>query len=91
MQYKAMLRVAVIFLPANPASFTHSFVSGMQSFYFSESQYAMILQACHKNGVLDSLIWKTASPRTHKPKIVNKSLELYLLVGRFDRSPAWKS
>ena len=48
MQYKAMLRVAVIFLPANPASFTHSFVSGMQSFYFSESQYAMILQACHK-------------------------------------------
>ena len=33
---------AVIFLPAHPASFTHNFVSGMQSFYFSKSQDAMV-------------------------------------------------
>ena len=26
---------------------------------------------------LDSLIWETASPRTHKPKIVNESLIIY--------------
>ena len=35
---------SVIFLPAHPASFTHNFVSGMQSFYFSESQGAIVLQ-----------------------------------------------
>ena len=29
---------------------------------------------------LDSLIWETTSPRTHKPKIVNKSLEENLKV-----------
>ena len=28
----------VILLPAHPASFVHNFVSGMQRFYFSESQ-----------------------------------------------------
>ena len=39
---------AVIFLPAHPASFAHTFVSGMQSFYFSESQDAMVLQACYE-------------------------------------------
>ena len=27
-----------------------------------------------KNCALDSLKWETMSPRTHKPKIVNKSL-----------------
>ena len=27
---------SVILLPAHPASFTHNFVSGLQSFYFSE-------------------------------------------------------
>ena len=35
---------AVIFIPAHPASFTHNFVSGMQSFYFSESQGAIVFQ-----------------------------------------------
>ena len=40
---------SVIFLPVRPASFAHTFISGMQSFYFSESQYAMVLQTCHKN------------------------------------------
>ena len=39
---------AVILLPAHPAFFTHTFVSGMQSFYFSESQDAMVLQTCHE-------------------------------------------
>ena len=38
---------AVILLPAHPASFAHNFVSGMQSFYFSESQDAIVLQICH--------------------------------------------
>ena len=38
---------SVIFLPANPASFAHNFCSGMQSYYFSESQDAMVLQTCH--------------------------------------------
>ena len=38
----------VIFLPAHPASFTHNFCSGMQSFYFNESQYAMVLQTGHE-------------------------------------------
>ena len=27
--------LAVVLLPAHPASFAHNFVSGMQSFYFS--------------------------------------------------------
>ena len=31
-------------LSAHSASFTHNIVSGMQSFYFSESQGAMVLQ-----------------------------------------------
>ena len=39
---------AVGFLPAHSASFAYSFVSGMQSFYFSESQDAMELQTCHE-------------------------------------------
>ena len=33
-----------ILLPAHPASFAHNFVSGMQSFYFSESQEAIVMQ-----------------------------------------------
>ena len=40
---------SVILLPAHPASFAHNFVSGMQSFYFSESQDAIVLQTCHQN------------------------------------------
>ena len=31
-------------LSAHPASFTHYFVSGMQSIYFSKSKGAMVLQ-----------------------------------------------
>ena len=68
-------------LPAHPASFAYNFVSGMQSFYFSESEDAIVLQDLSLkkcSGLisfqLDSLIWETASPRTHKPKIVNESL-----------------
>ena len=34
-------------LPAHPASFAQKFVSGMPSFYFSESQDAIVLQTCH--------------------------------------------
>ena len=37
----------VILLPAYPASFTHNFVSGMQSLYFNESQDAKVMQTCH--------------------------------------------
>ena len=64
---------SVILLPAHPASFAHNFVSGMQSFYFSKSQDAVVLQTCHCSW--DSLIKETASPRIHKPKIVNESLD----------------
>ena len=35
--------LTVILLPAHPASFAHNFVSGMQSFYFSESQDVIVL------------------------------------------------
>ena len=38
---------AVILLPAHHASFAHNFVSGMQSFNFSESQDAIASQTCH--------------------------------------------
>ena len=38
----------MILLPAHPASFTHNFVSGMQSFYLNESQDAMVLQTYHE-------------------------------------------
>ena len=43
----------------------------------------MALQICHEkqcSGLislqLDSMIWETASPRTHQPKIVNESLKV---------------
>ena len=42
-----VIHYAVIFLPAHPASFAHNVVSGMQSFYFRESQDAIVLQTCH--------------------------------------------
>ena len=60
--------------------FTHNFCSGMQSFYFSKSQDAMVLQTCHEKCVslqLDPMIWETASPRTNKPKIVIVNESLY--------------
>ena len=44
---KLKARDSVILLPAHPASFAHNFVSGMQSFYFSESKDAIVLQTCH--------------------------------------------
>ena len=46
----------MIFLPVRPASFSHNFFSGMQSFYLSESQDAMVFQICHEKIVF----------RTHK-------------------------
>ena len=52
----------VLLLPAHPASFAHNFVSGMPS----PGLISLLL---------DSLIWETASPRTHKPNIVNESLD----------------
>ena len=71
----------MILLPAHSASFVHKFISGMQSFYFSKSQDANVLQTCHLKWCpglislqLDSLIWETASPRTRSPKIVIESL-----------------
>ena len=42
--FLACLPVTVILLPVYPASFMHNFVSGMQSFYFSESKDAKVLQ-----------------------------------------------
>ena len=44
---KIRMGLSLILLPAHPASFAHNFVSGMQSFYFSESQHAIVLQTCH--------------------------------------------
>ena len=41
-------QTSVIFLPAHPASFTHNFISGVQSCYSSESQDAMVLQTCYE-------------------------------------------
>ena len=41
------LTPSVILLPEHPASFAHNFVSGMQIFYFSKSQDAIVLQTCH--------------------------------------------
>ena len=45
-------REAVLLVLAHPASFAHNFSSGMQSFYFSESQDAMVLQAYHEKIVI---------------------------------------
>ena len=41
----------VIVLPVHSVSFAHNFVSGMQSFYFSESQYAIVVFWTHKFAV----------------------------------------
>ena len=87
---KRIVSPSVILFPRHPASFVHNFVSEMQSFYFSESQDAIILQTCHEKKCsrlislqLDSLIWETASPTTHKPKIVNESLHLLVFGLRY--------
>ena len=45
--YGQITMTAVILLPAHHASFEHNFVSRLQSFYFSESQDAIVLQTCH--------------------------------------------
>ena len=41
--HNIIIEKAVILLHAHPASFAHTFVSGMLSFYFSESQDAIVL------------------------------------------------
>ena len=41
------IKLAEILLPAHPASFAHTFVSVVHSFYFSESQDAIVLHTCH--------------------------------------------
>ena len=51
----------MILLPGHPVSFALNFVSGMQSFYFSESQDAIVLSLkivfwTHISLQLDSLI-----------------------------------
>ena len=48
---KENAKTAVILLPAYRASFAHHFVSGMQSFYFGESEGAIVLQTCHQKKV----------------------------------------
>ena len=69
--------MSVILLPAHPASFAHNFVSGMLIFLFQRvpgcnSIVDLSLKKC--SGLislqLDSLIWETASPRSHKLEIV---------------------
>ena len=37
--FMTMTMISVILLTANPASFAHNFVSGVQSFYFSETSH----------------------------------------------------
>ena len=68
----------VILLPAHPASFAHKFLFQRVPASPGMQQYGRLVI---KNSVLDSLvcsgdslILETASPRTHKPKIVNESL-----------------
>ena len=45
---KSQVTITVIILPAHPASFAHCYVSGMQSFCFSESHDAMVWQTCYE-------------------------------------------
>ena len=68
----------VILLPAHPASFAHKFLSQRVLASPGMQKYGRLVI---KNSVLDSLvcsgdslILETASPGTHKPKIVNESL-----------------
>ena len=49
------------FLPANSTSFTHNFGFGMQRFYFSESQDAMVLQTCHEKECSGLISWQLHS------------------------------
>ena len=75
---------SVILLPAHPASFAHKFLfqrvpasPGMQKYGRLVIKKNSVLDALVCSG--DSLLLETASPRTHKPKIVNESL----LVGTY--------
>ena len=68
--------MAVILLPAHPASFAHKFLLHRVPASPGMQKYGRLVI---KNSVLDSLvcnvdslILETASPRTHKPKIVNE-------------------
>ena len=45
--HKNIQQDTVILLPVHPASFAHNIVSGMQGFYFTESQDTIVLQSCH--------------------------------------------
>ena len=75
---------AVILLPVLPASFAHTFLFQRVPASPGMQLYGRLVI---KNSVLDSLVCSgdslkldVASPRTHKPKIVNESL----LLGRHD-------
>ena len=43
---RGQLLYSNVLLPAHSAFFAHHFVSGMQSFYFGESEDAIVLQTC---------------------------------------------
>ena len=70
----------MILLPAHPASFAHKFLfqrvpasPGMQKYG------RLVIKNSVEDSLVcsgDSLILDVASPRTHKPKIVNESLFL---------------
>ena len=84
MQYKILgcirrMTTSVILLPAHPASFAHKFLFQRVPASPGMQYYGRLVI---KNSVLDSLvcsgdslIFDVASPRTHKPKIVNESLQ----------------
>ena len=48
-------------LPAHSAFFVHHFVSGMQSFYFCESEDAIVLQTCQLKKYTGLIIFKLDS------------------------------
>ena len=70
---------AVIFLPAHPESYTHSFCFGTPILNLSESQDSQSYSGKFCNGRNDFLVGLTlytqASPWTHRYKTVNKSLQ----------------
>ena len=72
----------MILLPAHPASFAHTFLFQRVPASPGMQEYGRLVI---KNSVLDSLVCSgdslildVASPRTHKPKIVNESLPLFI-------------
>ena len=76
--YGTFSQVTVILLHAHPASFAHKFLFQRVPASPGMQYYGRLL---NKNSVEDSLVCSgdslisdVASPRTHKPKIVNESL-----------------